>query len=342
MKRKITLAFSFILITALMFGQSTSLFDREEPLDIALSISVKEVRKTREDTSYIAHRLYYRNASGTYDSIKVNLKARGNSRMDICYFPPIKIKIDKKHARGTLFEGNRKLKLVLPCSSGNESNDLILREYLCYKLYEVVTPYAFKTRLVNIDLTELRKKKKSSYKQIGILIEDVDKTAKRFDAKPLDDAKINSTSVHDTSALRFDLFQFMIANTDWSQGFQHNSKLIYQKSNIIPIPYDFDMSGLVDAPYAVVSQINGQELPIESVRQRYYRGTCRSNEVTEFVRNEFLLNEEKFLAVPDDLKGALPEEEIKDIKDYLEEFFIILKSDNLFERDIVSNCTSNN
>src|SRR5215831_11422958 len=340
MKRKITLAFSFILITALMFGQSTSLFDREEPLDIALSISVKEVRKTREDTSYIAHRLYYRNASGTYDSIKVDLKARGNSRMDICYFPPIKIKIDKKHARGTLFEGNRKLKLVLPCNSGNESSDLILREYLCYKLYEVVTPYAFKTRLVDLDLTEIKRKKKESYKQKGILIEDVDKTAKRFDAKLLKDQKVHPATLHDTIAMKFDLFQYMISNTDWSNEFEHNTKFIYRDQKVIIIPYDFDMSGFVDASYAVVSRVNGEELPITSVTDRYYKGICQSDEVTQFVRKEFISKEQEFLSVPDKLRGQLSEKKIKLTKNYLEEFFTILKSDDSFYHQVLSNCRS--
>ena len=323
-----------------MFGQSTSLFDREEPLDIALSISVKEVRKTREDTSYIAHRLYYRNASGTYDSIKVNLKARGNSRMDICYFPPIKIKIDKKHARGTLFEGNRKLKLVLPCSSGNESSDLILREYLCYKLYEVVTPYAFKTRLVDLDLTEIKRKKKESYKQKGILIEDVDKTAKRFDAKLLKDQKVHPATLHDTIAMKFDLFQYMISNTDWSNEFEHNTKFIYRDQKVIIIPYDFDMSGFVDASYAVVSRVNGEELPITSVTDRYYKGICQSDEVTQFVRKEFISKEQEFLSVPDKLRGQLSEKKIKLTKNYLEEFFTILKSDDSFYHQVLSNCRS--
>jgi hypothetical protein len=339
MKKAISLALSFML-TTWMFGQSNSLFDREEPLDMALSISVKEVKKTKGDTSYIAHQLYYRNASGTYDSIKVNLRARGNSRMDICYFPPIKIKIDKKHAKGTLFEGDRKLKLVLPCSNQNESNDLILREYLCYKLYEVVTPYSFKTRLVDLDLTEIKRKKKETYKQKGILIEDADKTAKRFDAKLLKDQKVHPSSLHDTTAMKFDLFQYMISNTDWASEFEHNVKFIYRNQKVIAIPYDFDMSGFVDASYAVVSQVNGQQLPITSVRDRFYKGICQSDEVTQFVKKEFISKEQEFLSVPDKLNGQLSEKKIKVIKDYLGEFFTILKDDDLFYHQVLKNCRS--
>ena len=172
------------------------------------------------------------------------------------------------------------------------------------------------------------------------MVEDVDKTAKRFDAKPVKDAKISAASLHDTSALRFDLFQLMISNTDWSKSFQHNSKLIYQNPKYVPIPYDFDMSGLVNAPYAVVSQINGEQLPVASVRDRYYRGHCRPSELTEFIRKEFLSKEEKLLSIPDVLKGELTDKEIKEVKDYLEEFFIILKDDRLFKHDVLDRCLS--
>jgi hypothetical protein len=325
------------------FGQmqTDALFSIQTPLDVAITMSIREVQKSKEDSSWLSHKLYYKNASGLNDSIKVDLKGRGNFRLRECYIPPLWIKIKKSESKGTLFEGNKKVKLVLPCNNQNGSNDLILREYICYKLYEVVSPYAFKTRLVNADLTELRGKKNKNFQLKGILIEDINKTAKRFNAKPLEDETISAPVLEDTNALRLYLFQFLISNTDWSEIHQHNTKLIYQHNgNYISIPYDFDMSGLVDAPYAVVSMIGDTPLPVESVRQRYYRGFCRSPEVTQFVRNEFLSKEEKLLSIPDLLKGELNDKEIAGIKEYLEEFFDVLKNDNLFKRNILDNCRS--
>jgi hypothetical protein len=111
------------------------------------------------------------------------LKGRGNFRLRECYFPPLWIKIKKSESKGILFEGNKKLKLVLPCYTQRDNSDLILKEYLCYKLYEEITPYAFRTRLVNIDLTELRGKKEKKFQVKGILIEDLDKVAKRMDCE---------------------------------------------------------------------------------------------------------------------------------------------------------------
>src|SRR3954468_7428726 len=68
-----------------------SLFNLQNPLDIGLSMSIKQVRKSKEDTLYLSHKLYYRNSSGIYDSIKIGLKGRGNFRLQQCYFPPLSI-----------------------------------------------------------------------------------------------------------------------------------------------------------------------------------------------------------------------------------------------------------
>lgn len=326
------------------FGQTQvgSLFNTQTPLDIGIKMSIKEVKQTKEDSTYISHKLYYKTDSGINDSMKIDLKSRGNFRLRECYFPPLWIKIKKDQTKGTVFEGNKKLKLVLPCHTQGDNNELILKEYLCYKLYEEISPYSFKTRLVNIDLTEQRGKREKNFQLKGILIEDLDKVAKRMNCKTAEVEQIHPAALQDTSGLLFDIFQFMISNTDFSKSFQHNSKLIYLNARYIPVPYDFDMSGLVDAPYAVVSEINGQTLPVSSVRDRYYRGYCRSAEITQFVRNEFLSKEEKLLAVPDLLKGQLSEKEIEDVKEYLKEFFDILKNDKLFEDDIIDRCRNIN
>lgn len=337
MRRPISMLLATMLVNSL-FGQTDSVFDREAPLDIAFSMSVREIKKSKGDTIYQSRTLFYTRPSGTKDSIKVGLRGRGNSRTEICYFPPLWIKITKRHAKGTLFEGNKKLKLVMPCGRDDESNDLIIREYLCYKLYEIVTNCYFRTRLVDIELTELRGKKSVVHMQKGILIEDADKTAKRFNAKLLKNVKLDASFFLDTAGFRFDLFQFMIANTDWSKQFEHNTKIIHRQHKAIGIPYDFDMSGLVDASYAVVSQINGQQLPITSVTERYYRGFCQSKEITEFVREEFLAKEERFLGAADKLQGQLPDKQIREIKNYLSDFFSILKNENSFKTMILDNC----
>ena len=68
------------------------------------------------------------------------------------------------------------------------------------------------------------------------------------------------------------VFQYLIGNTDWGVSFLQNIVLITEDSLMAPfaIPYDFDQSGIVSAPYAIPHS----ELNIPSVQTRLYRGFC--------------------------------------------------------------------
>jgi hypothetical protein len=342
-KRIITLQIIFIFSFTLLFGQteSDSLFASGIPLHIALSVSFDKVRNSKKDSTYLKEKLYYQNFAGIMDSMDAGIKGRGNFRLKECYYPPLWMKLKKSDAKGTVFEGNKKLKIVLPCDNRQSSNALIVREFLCYKLYEEISPYAFKTRLADIDLTERGKSKNKTTSIKGIFIEDVDKTAARLHAQPLKNIRLMPGHLNDTSAARFELFQYLISNTDWSVPYQHNSKLfVINTNNVFSIPYDFDMSGIVDAPYAVVSEVNGELLDISHVTERLYRGYCHPADAMEYVRKEFLAKEEKLMSIPDLLKGYLPDKEIKSIKNYMEEFFDTMKDTRSFKYHILDKCRS--
>jgi hypothetical protein len=340
-KKIISLQIIFIFSVTWLFGQTgfDSLFASATPLHVALSVSFDKVRNSKKDSTYLKEKLYYQNFSGVMDSIDVGIKGRGNFRLKECYYPPLWMKLKKGDAKGTVFEGNKKLKVVLPCDDRESSNALILREFLCYKLYEEISPYAFLTRLADIDLTELRKNKNKQSKVKAIFIEDVEKTAIRLQAKSLKNIKLTPSTLNDTSAVRFELFQYLISNTDWSVPYQHNSKLfVINTSDVFSIPYDFDMSGIVDAPYAVVSEVNGESLDISHVTERLYRGYCHPADVMEYVRKEFLEKKEKLMSIPDLLKGYLPDKEIKSIKIYMEDFFDTMKDTRSFKYHILDKC----
>jgi hypothetical protein len=339
--KKIITSISLLMSVLNLSAQSAadSFFNSQSRLRIALTVSLKEIEATRNDSLYLKQKLFYLNSFNTLDSIQVGIKKRGNFRSKQCYFPPLWIKIKAKNADGTIFEGNKKLKLVLPCYDRSGNNDLILKEYLCYKLLEEITPYTFQTRLADVDLAVLKRNKKVHYQLKGIFIEDINRMATRLHAKLLKGMKLHPNALRDTCAVRFELFQYMISNTDWSTVYQHNAKLILLEPNkYISVLYDFDMSGLVDAPYSVVSAVNGEQLPVQHVTERIYRGFCRDPEVMEFVRQEFLSKKEKYLSIPDQLKGQLSSRDIKGIKQYLGEFFETIKDDQSFKSSILDKC----
>src|SRR6185295_16837220 len=68
------------------------------------------------------------------------------------------------------------------------------------------------------------------------------------------------------------VFEYLIANTDWSVQYLQNVKLIAPDSLALPstVAYDFDHAGIVGAPYAKPAD----ELLMTSIRERRYRGYC--------------------------------------------------------------------
>jgi len=103
-----------------------------------MSYSQKDLRKLTNDSIYMDNMLVYDAGEGNWRQIDVKIRVRGNYRLKNCYYPPVKLKIKKSDAQGTLFEGNKKLKLVMPCQMQKSNNDLVLKEYLAYKFFEVI------------------------------------------------------------------------------------------------------------------------------------------------------------------------------------------------------------
>ena len=110
----------------------------------------------------------------------------------------------------------------------------------------------FNTRITSIAFTETKGSKIKTHDLKGIFIEDDKKIAKRFGGKILD-RSISPYSQDPLGSVRNAFFQFMIGNNDFSTYAPHNEKLMEVDGKIVPIPYDFDLSGLVNASYAVVS-----------------------------------------------------------------------------------------
>ncbi|HWA34111.1 MAG TPA: hypothetical protein VG737_08285 [Cyclobacteriaceae bacterium] len=321
---------------ACLYGQKsgvTDLFTEEKPLNLKLNFGIKEIKKKTNDSVYLPGMLYVQQPDASWDSLKVDLRARGIFRRKNCFFPPVRIKMGKSDTKNSVFAGNKSLKLVLPCETGGDKNTLIVKEYIAYQLYEQISPYYFNTRLVNVDFGDVDGKKIKRYQLTGFLIEDDDLVAKRHKAKIVENRKLHPRGLNDTLALRHDLFQFMISNIDWSTTFEHNSKLMFKEpSTYIPLAYDFDMSGLVDAPYG-----RGDENAVAG-GERVYRGFCRNENVTQAVRQEFVDKESVMMGIVDGFQAVLSPGDIKIMKRYLGEFFSIMKDPNLFKANITDKC----
>lgn len=258
----------FLLSSAL--GQSFSLFDSDEVLELTLRADLKTVFKDRgDDPQYHPASIHYR-ADQNAISIPIKIRTRGHFRKlsSNCKYPPILLNFGKSSTpKNALFEGQDKVKLVTPC----RGDQYVIREYLVYKLYNLITAKSFKARLVKV-IYQDTVNNKSSDPYYGFLLEEEEQMAMRNLSWSLKNYIVRPEGTQKEDFLKMAVFQYMIGNTDWSVQFRQNIKLISADSTSLPttIPYDFDHAGIVRAPYAKPAPA----LQMSSIMQRRYRGYC--------------------------------------------------------------------
>ena len=307
------------------------LFSSEEPLRFKLILDYKALLKDRGDErEYHAASVVYKDESGESVTINLKVRVRGKHRRDpnVCIFPPLRLNFPKKKVQGTVFAGADKLKLVTHCIG----EKFVIREYLVYKVYNLLTPMSYRVRLCRVIYEDLQGKRKtdSSY---AFLIEDDAQLAERNQVTIMsDELLIRMEATHNGAMAKLALFQFMIGNTDWSVPYRHNIKLMYQESELkpVPVPYDFDYTGIVMPPYAKPPP----EIGITSVRQRLFRGYTFPDEIyAELV--PFFNSRQKPIYQLYQQSDLLDTKYRKQTLRFLDDFYAIINNPKKFNKQIV-------
>ena len=242
---------------------------------------LRKGREAKELEEFEATLAYFDSEAGEI-RLDIKLRARGNFRRskDTCNFPPLRLNFAKKKSSDTLFEKQDKVKLVTQCQNSTQFEKLVVREYLAYRVFNILTDKSFKVRLVNAEYVNTDNGGKSIRHQ-AFLIEDKKRLARRLKAVEHHAQEIASSEVLPDHTAIVNLFEYMIGNTDWSmfisrpgQECCHNLVPLRTDAELIlPVPYDFDFSGTVNAPYAEPPL----GLKIRRVTQRLFRGRCAHN-----------------------------------------------------------------
>jgi hypothetical protein len=271
---------------------ATPLFASDDLIRLTLRGPIEDVSRNRSRAPRPASLVL---AGAAPETHAVRLSPRGITRLkrDTCQFAPMRIDFAGRRPDGSLFEGQNRLKLVTHCRATASFQQHVLLEYATYRLYNVLTPASYRVRLAMIDYVEENGEPVTT--RLGFFIEDIDDAARRNGmAEAAVGDRIGISQLSPRDAARASLFQYMIGNLDWDivagpagEGCCHNSRLIAPAAgmtrNLVPMPYDFDYSGLVDTPYAVPPE----QIPVNSVKRRYYRGFCRHNAEAGAVAGEF-------------------------------------------------------
>ncbi len=338
---KTQLRFLFSIVYLIYFteiqGQSR-LFGSDSMLVLTVEGDLRTcIRDRGDDPAYHPISVTVYSPAGGSVVLDMQAKVRGNFRKKpgVCPFPPLKINMKKKQVKGTIFEGEDKLKLVTHCKGKNQAFEHILfQEYLAYRAYQLLTDESFRVRLVEITYVNTGKR---PFKEVhhGFLIEDDEALAERLGGQLQMGGTILPSDTEEISSNRLALFQYMIGNTDWSIPGAHNVVILRKEAGTILtcIPYDFDWSGIVNAPYAQPSRL----LEIKSVRERLFRGACRPEETWTPVWEQFQSIKEDLFFLYTTFPYLSEVERKKSIR-YLEEFYEIIENPRTRKRNILDAC----
>ena len=324
-------------------GNADPLFADHAVVEITITAPMKVLLKQRPDDEYLPGSLTYTDADGSEVVLDLGLRTRGNYRRQkrICPFPPLRVNLKKGQAKGTLFDGQNKIKLVSHCrdrSDGHEQN--VIKEYLGYRILNMLNDMSYRVRLLRVTYVD-SEGKQDDRENYAFFIEHKKRMAKRTGV-PLYIAEDLATDelVPDYSDLS-SLFQFFMGNTDFSpiagpEGSNccHNSTLFGHEDELIyAVPYDFDMSGFVDAAYARPNP----RFDIRRVTQRLYRGRCKHIGNLSGSIGSFQDNREAIYRLIDE-QPQLDEKSRKHLARFVGEFFEIIDDPAKVDREIERDC----
>jgi len=276
-------------------------------------------------------------------AFQIQLSPRGFTRRTggYCHFPPLRLDFDHAAVHGTLFSGQNKLKLVTRCTS----DTLIALEYTVYRLYNELTPLSFRVRPATVTYRNQPAPAREQT-QFNFLIEDVDDVASRNHLTAIDVGarEAQPSQLDGDQAALAALFQFMVGNLDWElvrgpegEDCCHNGKLLAAsataRDRLMPIPYDFDFSGFVNAPYAIPPP----NVHVANVRTRYYRGYCSLNAHMPATLERFRTHRAALYAIVDG-ETRIPDARRQAAHRYLDSFFQIIDNPAAFNTQVIEHC----
>ena len=320
------------------------LFDDDSTLAVTIEGPLNTIMRNRDETEEFPATFKYSNADGTETTLDIKLRVRGKFRAkkETCNFAPLRVNFKKGQVKGTLFAGQNTIKLVTDCQSSKKSyQQLLLKEYLAYKLLNVLSDRSFSARLLQVTYIDTDRKNRSR-ESYAFFIEEKNHIADRLGFEQIKIPGTKYSALDPIQSNLVNVYEYFIANTDFSliagpkdSNCCHNI-VLYQKgsSPFISIPYDFDHAGLIDAPYAAPNP----RFKIKTVRQRLYRGRCSNNSHLDSTFQHFLAKRDDIDQLVTGLDG-FDERSVKGTMKLIDVFYKDISTPKLIQKKFIKKCS---
>lgn len=311
-----------------MLATAGSIFDllytgEDDPVALRLEMPIDSILgKSRNEQPA---NIVFTDVNGQDQNWDLEVGVRGKFRRQRCEFPPVKLNFSKKDLKAAGLATWDKYKLVSTCSSDPFAKNLVLKEYLAYRAYNMLSPWSFRVQWVEITYIDTNGKHDPRV-EMGFIIEETDEMANRLGGKEVENAVGQPAGAfHPQAEVTQALVQYLVSNGDWSMPLARNIKVVEMPDGkLIPVGYDFDFSGWVGAPYASPTSEIGQQ----SIYQRIYQGYVQPDAIMREVATSFRDNRRAVLSLINNFY-ALPSEERVVVYRFASRFFKELNGMNM-------------
>jgi hypothetical protein len=316
------------------------LYRSEAPLAITFRTNIKQIRRDKGDAPpWRWASLTNNDSAGKPVSVPARVRVRGIWRLKHCEFPPIRLNFAGKDTKNTVFDGLDKPKLVNYCRDNDQYEQYMLQEAQLYRIYQLLTPISHRVRVVRLTYLDSASGKKEA-ERYAMIVEDPDQLANRLLSKPIKQKGASPADMEPKELALAYMFLYFIGNLDFSFNGLHNTELLgTMDGRILPVAYDFDYAGAVNASYAVPPPNYG----VPNVRTRKFLASCEISPEFPGAVNRLVEKKDAIYALYHDEIGKLMSPSIvRETLGYFDDFYDQVKSQNDAERNIFRKCIKPN
>lgn len=281
----------------------------------------------------------FKGPNGSWVELDLQVRTRGNFRHANCDLPPLYLNFKRSQVKDTLFDQQNKLKMVVHCKDSARYQQALLKEYLAYRVLNALTDRSFRVRLLDVTYVDSEDRRPRMVRN-AFLIEHVDRLGARLGRQKLNIFPENVQAIQADHLNLTSVFQYLLGNTDFSPilGSQeeccHNYELFGKEDGpLLAIPYDFDMSGFVNTPYARPES----GLGIDNVKQRLYQGFCVNNDHLKASISKFLQVRDTLYDMTANLQEMAPTVRGL-VADYMDEFYATISDSQAVQQELIDRC----
>lgn len=315
---------------------SPAFFESDDPIEVTLTANLGKLRGDKSaDAPWRPATMSYRGADGSALTVPLRARTRGIWRLKMCDFPPLRLNFAGATSKGSIFDKLDKPKLVSYCQNADDHEQYVLQEFQLYRIYNLLTPMSHKARLLRLTYADSASGKVRA-KRYGFLLEEPGAIAARLGGKVMEQKGALPGDLDPFQDALVGVFQYMIGNTDFSINGLHNVELLFKEDGtVLPIAYDFDFAGAVNARYAIPDE----RLNIPNVRKRLFRGYC--SDATSYAKVFALFKEKKpeiYALYGDEIGKLMDRGTVKETLRYFDEFYETINDARSAKRSIVGAC----